>query len=214
MKALSRKYLLWVHSLAKQNPPTNQAIPSADKLVEYHDCRDICTPPALMPRLFLAVFPSQDVIVQLSQLERPEVEGLRWTGREQWHITLRFLGEAEQGEVEDSLRGFRGSAASVRLGPASRRLGARVLVLPADGLSQLAAEVGGRTAVVGQPLDGREFTGHLTLARARKRVPGTVVGQPFQAEFQATELWLVSSQLHPDGARYTRLSHWPLEGAG
>lgn len=166
-----------------------------------------------MPRLFLAVFPPGGVIDEIAGLERPEVEGLRWTGPEQWHITLRFLGEAEQSEVEDSFRGFRGSAATVRLGPASERLGQRVLVLPAEGLSQLAAEVGARTAAVGQPLDRRDFTGHLTLARARKRVPGSVAGQPFQAEFKVTELWLVSSQLHPDGARYTRLCHWPLEGA-
>ncbi len=69
------------------------------------------------------------------------------------------------------------------------------------------------TADIGQPPGKREFTGHLTLARARKWVPGTVVGQPFEDEFQATEFWLVSSELHPDGARYTRLSHWSLEAA-
>ena len=150
----------------------------------------------------------------LGRLERPVVEGLRWTGREQWHITLRFLGEAEQGDVEDGLLGFRGSASSVRLGPVSRRLGAGVLVLPADGLRELAAEVRARTEAVGQPPERREFTGHLTLARARKRVPGAVVGVPFDARFQATDLWLVSSRLRPDGARYTRLTRWPLEGAG
>lgn len=213
MKALSRKYLLWVHSLTKPNPPTNQTIRSADKLVECRDCRDIYTHLELMPRLFLAVFPPVEVMDLLGGLERPEVEGVRWTGREQWHITLRFLGEAEQGEAEDSLQGFRGPVSTVQLGPASRRLGARVLVLPADGLSELAAEVRARTAALGQPQDRRDFTGHLTLARARKRVPGIVVGLPFDAQFQATELCLVSSQLHPDGARYSRLSYWPLEGA-
>ena len=212
MKTLSRKYLLWVHSLTKPNPPANQTIRSADKLVEYHDYHDICTHLALMPRLFLAVFPPVEVVELLGGWERPEIEGLRWTVPEQWHITLRFMGEAEQGEVEDSLRGFQGSASTVRLGPASRRLGARVLVLPADGLSQLAAEVGTRTAAIGQPPDRRDFTGHLTLARARKRVPGTIVAQPFEAEFLASELWLVSSQLRPEGARYTRLTHWPLIG--
>lgn len=166
-----------------------------------------------MSRLFLAVFPPQDVIDRLNGLERAEFEGLRWTGREQWHITLRFLGETEQGDVEDSLRGLRGSASRVRLGPATKRLGARVLVLPADGLSELAAEVRARTESIGQPPERRDFTGHLTLARARKRVPGAAVGLPFEAEFQITDLWLVSSRLHPDGARYTRLSHWPLAGA-
>lgn len=166
-----------------------------------------------MARLFLAVFPPADVVERLGEMERPEVEGVRWTKREQWHITLRFLGEAEAEDVNRSLRGFRGSAASVRLGPASRRLGARVLVLPASGLGELAAEVRTLTADIGQPPDKRDFTGHLTLARARKRIPATVVGLPFEAEFLATELWLVDSELHPDGARYTQLSHWPLEVA-
>ncbi|WP_419928249.1 RNA 2',3'-cyclic phosphodiesterase [Candidatus Poriferisocius sp.] len=165
-----------------------------------------------MPRLFLAVFPPVEVVELLGGLERPEVEGLRWTVPQQWHITLRFLGETEPDEVEDSLRGFRGSVSTVRLGPASRRLGARVLALPADGLSDLAAEVGTCTEAIGQPPDRRDFTGHLTLARARKRMPGTVVAQPFETEFLARELWLVSSQLHPDGSRYTRLTHWPLVG--
>ncbi len=160
--------------------------------------------------MFLAVFPPMEVVELLGGLERPEVEGLRWTVPEQWHITLRFFGETEQGEVEDILRGFRGSASTVRLGPASRRLGSRALVLPAEGLGELATEVRVRTQTIGQPPDRREFTGHLTLARARKRVPSRVVGLPFEAEFLATEMWLVSSQLHSEGARYTRLTHWLL----
>ena len=88
-----------------------------------------------------------------------------------------------------------------------------MLVMPANGLGELAGEVRARTQFIGQPPERRDFTGHLTLARARKRVPGSVVGLPFDAQFQATELWLVSRQLQPDGARYTWLSHWPLEGA-
>ena len=166
-----------------------------------------------MPRLFLAVFPPLEVVDRLAELERPEIDGLRWTRRDQWHITLRFMGEAEPQEVESSLRGFQGSASTVRLGPASRRLGSRALVLPAAGLDQLAVELQTRTESIGQPPDRRPFTGHLTLARARKRVPNTVVGQSFAEEFRTTQVWLVESQLHPDGARYTQLSQWPLDGA-
>ncbi len=166
-----------------------------------------------MARLFLAVFPPVDVVERLGELERPDVEGLRWTKREQWHITLRFFGEAEQGDVEDSMQGIRAAATTVLLGPASRWLGGRVLALPADGLDDLAAAVRARTETIGQAPGRRNFTGHLTLARTRKRLAGAVVGQPFDAQFRATELWLVSSQLDPDGARYTKLSHWPLEEA-
>ena len=163
-----------------------------------------------MARLFLAVFPPEDVISQLGEMERAAVEGLRWTNSEQWHITLRFMGEAEPEDVEDILRWFRGTACTVRLGPTSKRLGPGVLVLPAAGLEELAAEVRDRTESIGQPPDRRRFAGHLTLARARKQVPATVVGQPFAAEFRASELWLVSSQLASDGARYTHLANWPL----
>ena len=163
-----------------------------------------------MARLFLAVFPPPEVIHRLGEMERPAVEGVRWTTTEQWHITLRFLGDAEPEQVEDSLRGYRGSGCAVRLGPAGKKLGPRVLVLPAAGLDELADEVRTRTKSIGQPPVRRGFTGHLTLARARKQVPGAVVGQPFVAEFQASGLWLVSSQLASDGARYTRLANWPL----
>jgi 2'-5' RNA ligase len=164
-----------------------------------------------VPRLFLAVFPPDDVVERLDELERPEVEGLRWTRREQWHVTLRFFGEAEQADVEESLRGFQGSTSTVLLGPASRWLGARVLALPADGLDELAAEVRALTEAIGQAPERRNFTGHLTLARTRRRLPGGVVGLLFDARFRATELWLVSSQLHSSGARYTKLSNWPFE---
>ena len=167
-----------------------------------------------MPRLFLAVFPPVEVMDLLGGLERPEVDGLRWTKREQWHITLRFLGEAETEEVEDSLRGFHWLASAVRLGPASKRLGSRALVLPAAGLNELAAEVQARTGSVGNPPDRRRFTGHLTLARARKPIPNTVARQPFAAEFRAAQFWLVESELHPEGARYNRLTAWELAEPG
>ena len=114
------------------------------------------------------------------------MEGLRWTTSEQRHITLRFLGEVEPEEVGDGLRGFRGSATTVSLGPASKRLGSRVLALPEAGTDELAAEVRTRTESIGQPPDRRRFTGHLTLAQSRKQMPGAVVGQPFAAEFRAS----------------------------
>ena len=131
-------------------------------------------------------------------------------------MTLRFLGEAEQNEVVDSLQGFGGLGVHCAAGAGQQAAGIDgCWCCRPKGLSELAAEVRTRTAAVGQPrwtVD--DFTGHLTLARARKRVPGELIGRPFEAEFLVSELWLVSSQLHPDGARYTRLSHWPLKGSG
>ena len=44
-----------------------------------------------MPRLFVAVWPPDDVLDRLAVLPRPEVDGLRWTDQDHWHVTLRFL---------------------------------------------------------------------------------------------------------------------------
>ncbi|MDQ2827353.1 MAG: RNA 2',3'-cyclic phosphodiesterase, partial [Actinomycetota bacterium] len=43
---------------------------------------------------------------RLSALDRPVVSGLRWATREQWHVTLRFLGAVgDLGPVRAALAG-------------------------------------------------------------------------------------------------------------
>jgi len=50
-------------------------------------------------RLFVAVVPPGDVLDRLAALRRPPRPGVRWTRREQWHVTLRFLGEVDESAV-------------------------------------------------------------------------------------------------------------------
>ena len=52
----------------------------------------------------MAVWPPEEVLDLIGGLARPEVEGLRWTTRDQWHVTLRFFGEAK---LEDALGALR-----------------------------------------------------------------------------------------------------------
>ncbi|HXX88936.1 MAG TPA: 2'-5' RNA ligase family protein [Acidimicrobiales bacterium] len=49
-------------------------------------------------RLFVAVEVPDEVADVLAALDRPAFEGLRWTTRDQWHVTLRFLGEVPDPE--------------------------------------------------------------------------------------------------------------------
>ena len=56
-------------------------------------------------RLFVAVWPPVDVVERLSELPRPAVDGVRWTTPDQWHVTIRFLGEvADHTSVSGRLR--------------------------------------------------------------------------------------------------------------
>jgi len=160
-------------------------------------------------RLFVAVWPSQEVLDRIAALPRPEVRGLRWTTPEQWHVTLRFFGEAD---LDEAVAVFGRIAVEstgdtvAALGPATGRFGQRVLHVPVDGLDAVAEAVVRATKKVGKPPEPRPFKGHLTLARARDRRRGVdlrpLVGTPVSATWPLTEVCLVESRLHPKGANY------------
>jgi RNA 2',3'-cyclic 3'-phosphodiesterase len=167
-----------------------------------------------MPRLFVAVWPPDDVLDRLAALERPEVAGLRWTTREQWHVTVRFLGQVVDVEaVVAALSGLDVETGVARLGPAVDRFGRRILHVPVAGLDAIAADVVRVSAGQGEPPDDRPFRGHITLARARER--GNVdlrsyAGAPVAGAWSVTEICLVESRLSPHGARYGVVERFPL----
>ena len=159
-----------------------------------------------MPRLFVAVWPSDEVLSAIAALPRPDVEGLRWTTRDQWHVTLRFFGSVELDEASAALRSVSAPATSGVLGPETGRFGKRVLHVPVAGLDAVAKAVVRATKKVGKPPEPRPFNGHLTLARARDRRRGIdlrpLVGTPVVGEWPVTEVCLVESHLSPKGANY------------
>src|SRR5262245_40965961 len=77
--------------------------------------------------------------------------GVRWTTRAQWHVTLRFLGQAPLGAATEALAAVVATAASADVGPRLRRLGRGVLCLPVGGLGDLAGAVAAATGHVGRP---------------------------------------------------------------
>ncbi|MFQ5557078.1 MAG: RNA 2',3'-cyclic phosphodiesterase [Acidimicrobiales bacterium] len=156
-----------------------------------------------MDRLFVAVWPPAEVLDEICGLPRPVDAGVRWTRREHLHVTLRFLGavdDARVGELTDSLSDVSAEATIARLGPAVRRLGARVAMIPVAGVDELADVVGSATAAFGDRR--RPFVGHLTVARARRAVPDCVLGARMHAEFEVGRIALVRSRLTSDGPRY------------
>ncbi len=176
-----------------------------------------------MARLFVAVWPPAELVAQLETLPRPPVAGLRWTTRDQWHVTLRFLGDVD-GAAAGAVAGAVASVAvawpapvAARAGPATGRFGHRILYVPVDGLGPLAHAVAAATAGFGQPPDERPFAGHLTLARARDRARvdlRPLQGTALAAGWPVDELTLVESRLSPAGARYSVVARSSLPAAG
>ncbi len=153
-----------------------------------------------MTRLFVAALPDDPVRAALSALPRPLEPGVRWVPPEQWHVTLRFFGDAEPAPVIEVLDRHQWPGATAVLGPVVSRLGRSTVVVPVRGLDELARRVGDATAGIGLPPDPRPFAGHLTLARLRHRAACGVAGAGIRARFEVHELVLVESELHPDGA--------------
>ena len=50
-----------------------------------------------MARLFVAVWPPDEVVAELMALGRKDRRGVRFVHPERWHVTLRFLGECDPG---------------------------------------------------------------------------------------------------------------------
>ncbi len=152
-----------------------------------------------MPRLFVAVWPSPDVVEMLRAI--PHGRGdVRWTTEEQWHVTLRFLGRVDEADVtalDDALVGaaLQCSSAAVTLGAPLRRLGS-ALALTVTGLDEIAAAVIDATSGFGQPPEPRRFQGHLTIARSKqRRGPRSVPSPVREASWTADEITVVQSHL-------------------
>jgi len=161
-------------------------------------------------RRFVAVWPPDEVLDAVEALHRPVDLGGRWTRRDQWHVTLRFLGDVELAPVVAALEGVGSGPVVARLGPTVERLGRGVLHVPVAGLDELGAEVIARTAALGRPPDDRPFRGHLTLARMAGRPPKGVLRQPIEAEWTVDSITVVGSHLGGTAARYETEATIPL----
>ena len=154
-------------------------------------------------RLFVAVRPPDEVLDVVGGLRRPERDGVRWTTRPQWHVTLRFLGEVDDpAPVVAALEAAPLVRCTAAAGPRVAALGRGVVMVPVAGLEALAEGVVAATGHLGRPPEARAFRGHLTLARVRRGSVRDLVGDPVDERFRVEDVRLVRSRPGPGGSRY------------
>ena len=168
-----------------------------------------------MSRLFVCLWPPEEVVSVLEESHRKDQVGTRFVRPENWHVTLRFLGSADPNDVAEALNGARFEAATVELGPAVDVGNGGVLFVPATGADHLAASVEGATRGLGDEPVRSRFLGHVTIARMKKRANmPRVLGELVSASWTPTEVALVESNLRRDGVRYDTLQTWPILTSG
>ncbi len=160
--------------------------------------------------MFIAVWPPEEVAEELRTLPRKDQRGVRFVPEANWHITLRFLGEADPDAVIHALDRVEFAPTLARIGPGVDVMSDRALVVAVSGVDQLALAVTERTRHLGEP-PRKRFVGHLTVARLKPHAAmPRALGAYVTAEFNVTEVALVRSRLDPDGARYDTVASWPV----
>ena len=179
-----------------------------------------------MTRAFVAVrLPAVVLDAVAERVADLTIPGGRATTRDQWHLTLQFLGNhADLDAVIGAFDGFDVPGGRVRLGgagafPSARR--GRVLWLGlaegTDVVARLASGVAQCLAPLGYEGDTRPFRPHLTLARSARpsdlRAPVAALGRdPVGPGWEVGVLTVYESRLRSEGARYLERATIVLPG--
>jgi 2'-5' RNA ligase len=173
-----------------------------------------------MPRLFVAIDLPDAIKQQLLDLQT-HIPTARWAKSEQMHLTLRFIGEVADEQVEpikSSLATVTASPFDLTLRhvghfPPGKRTLPRVLWVGMDqqpALNDLHQQIESALSQLDFKPDNKLFSPHITLARLKLNRPARQVDhflskhEQFNAgTFTATEFRLYSSLLMPQGAVYT-----------
>lgn len=176
-----------------------------------------------MPRLFTAIEIPEEVGATLSML-RGGLPGARWIDPENYHLTLRFIGDIDDAlarEIACLLADVERPPFELRLEGLSSFGGRRPrAVFAAAGTSaplhELQAEHERLLQRIGLEPEGRKFSPHVTLARLRDSSARQVADYlgargPFRSpSFQVTRFVLYSSRASVGGGPYVVEAAYPL----
>lgn len=179
-----------------------------------------------MARLFVAVEVPAGPKAAVSDVVAPwrAHRSVRWARPETLHLTVKFLGEADEDRIPALVEALSAVAARHRplevhlegFGVFPRRGPARVLwigVRATDALVALARDVDAACAARGFAPEDRPYAPHLTIGRPRgdaRAVIEGLAGTGTLGSFLADALIVFRSDPSPEGATHVPLATCPL----
>jgi 2'-5' RNA ligase len=176
-----------------------------------------------MPRLFTGLEIPPDLAAELAMM-RGGISGARWIDAENYHMTLRFIGDIDDALARDidlSLRQIRRQSFTVTLEELCSFGGAKPRAIiakaaPAAELVELQAQQERLLQRIGIAPEPRKFVPHVTLARLRAASPASVAqylsdrGRFLSRRFEARRFVLFSSRASTGGGPYVVEAVYPL----
>jgi 2'-5' RNA ligase len=157
------------------------------------------------------------VRVGTAALKAPDAPAdVRWLDGEQYHVTLKFLGEIPERRVPELLRAaarklarsepFRAQLGGFGAFPDARAARVAWVGVGAGSaaLARLAHKLDAAAQVLEVPRERRPFHAHITIGRLAQPAPLALaqLGEPLEGEFEVGEVVLFESQLGAHGSRY------------
>jgi RNA 2',3'-cyclic 3'-phosphodiesterase len=176
-----------------------------------------------MPRLFSAIEIPSSVAERLTLL-RAGLSGARWIDPENYHLTLRFIGDIDDAlahEIVDVLGRVHRQSFDLRLDSLTSFGGRKpravvAAVAPVAPLMELQAEHDRLLQRLGLEPEGRKYTPHVTLARLRDSSSRQVAeylaarGHYRSSAFEVSQFVLFSSRASVGGGPYVVEEAYPL----
>jgi 2'-5' RNA ligase len=176
-----------------------------------------------MPRLFTGVEIPPEIGAALSSL-RGGLPGARWIDPENYHLTLRFIGDVDDAvahEVASMLGRVNRGTFELRMDGVSAFGGRKpravvATVAPAQALLDVQAEHERLMQRIGLEPEGRKYTPHVTLARLRDSSSGQVAdylaarGYFRTSAFRVSRFVLFSSRASTGGGPYLVEAAYPF----
>lgn len=176
-----------------------------------------------MPRLFTALEVPRSVAAGLSLL-KGGLPGARWIDPENYHITLRFIGDIEDRRADDlaealdriRARPFPLSVRGLSVFGSKNPHALIACVAPHPALIALQADIDRICQRLGLPGDPRRFTPHITIARlknAKASDAGRYLserGLVYVPDFTPSRFVLMSSRESTGGGPYLIEADYPL----
>jgi 2'-5' RNA ligase len=176
-----------------------------------------------MPRLFTGLELPAEIGQSLSLL-RGGLPGARWVDPENYHLTLRFIGDIDDAmahEIELMLARVRRRSFELRIDGLSSFGGRKpravvASVAPTPDVMELQAEHERLMQRVGLEPEGRKYTPHVTLARLRDTSSLQVAdylssrGAYRSPSFEVSRFVLFSSRASTGGGPYVVEAAYPL----
>lgn len=161
-----------------------------------------------------------DIAAKMSYQDKSNA--VRWVDQQNYHVTLAFLGEQEESDLEHLVESldqqltqseFLAKLSHLSPFPESKPKRIAAMVDKTDTWDYLNQEVLSAVRSVGLIADKRRFIPHVTLGRFRhsKNLFAGAIPPLASIEFLADELVLYESILGSSGAHYEALVRFPLE---